>query len=174
LATVAAVVVTSVLGVLGIRQANKVQNKDNDIQTASQNASLETAMVDLDKFFADHPKMHPYFYADLSGGQTQPTAAGEERDQAFSTAEQIIDLADEIAAYLRTNTMVAADAERWQTLMSAYFAESPTLRLVWKQYHDAYDDATACLLGAPSNPNGFNWRTAKPAATWPKDCSKIA
>jgi hypothetical protein len=173
LAAVAAVVVASGLGCWGAWQASTVQSKDNDIQTASQNASLEGAMIDLDSFFAEHPTMHPFFYADLSERETQPVPAGELRDQAFSTAERIIDLADEIAGYMRTNNMVADDAERWQTLMSAYFHDSPTLRLVWKLYHEAYDDPTACLLGAPRNLSDFNWRDDTPPAHWPDDCSTV-
>jgi hypothetical protein len=167
------VLATSIFGGVAVLQSNVVQSKDNSIQQASQNAELEAAMIELDEHFFNSPKIYPFFYADLHDNQTALPPPGRLRRQAFSTGERIIDLTDEIGAYMRTNTMVGSDAVRWGQLMRAYFVESPTLRLLWKLYYEPYGRDTACLLGAPETPRAWNWRSNSPREQWPDDCTAI-
>jgi hypothetical protein len=92
----------------------------------------------------------------------------------MATAELIIDFADDVASYLRTEMMESSDAERWARIVRPYFEQSRMTRLAWHYQYEAYDRVTACVLGAPPTEEmaHWDWETNSPKHTWPSPCTK--
>jgi hypothetical protein len=162
----AAAVATAVFAGMAWSQTNQAQDKANTLQEAALDSHLEEVMMGLDRHFVRYPRLRPYFYS--AKGRFQPyPRPGLIRNQAFATAELVIDFADDVGAYKRKREMTPAAGRRWSDIVQAYFRESRVTRVVWSRYAGSYDRATACVLGAPIGDELDNWnpRTNSPPAT---------
>lgn len=172
LSTVAALVAATVAAV-SLWQANGLQRKNNQLQQASLNSRLEEAMVGVDQHFVTHAKLRPFFFT-TARGEIMPPVESHLSYEAMATAEMIIDFADDVASYLRTEMMKPNDTERWEKIVRPYFEQSLTMRLSWYYQNEAYDRVTACILGAPPPEATKAWsrETNKRRYPWPSPCTK--
>ncbi len=135
-------------GMVELRRSNNLQREQNRLELAAMDSHLGEVMMDIDRHFVAYPWLRKYFYA-YRRTQARPPQTGHLRAQVLSTAEMLIDFADDAASYVRERKMPKDDALHWRKIVSAYFRESPALRTAWRRYHAAYSPNTACILGAP-------------------------
>jgi|ERR671924_47234 hypothetical protein len=122
-AVVASVVVAAVFGLLGQQNTNHLQKEQNSLQRALNGSHFGEVMIRLDQYFAEHPELRKYFYADPV--ETQPPHAIRLRAQAMSTAEMLIDFADNVAFYVREGKMPQKDAATGQGLWGRTSTKAP-------------------------------------------------
>lgn len=161
-----AAVAAAVFAGMAWHQTNQAQDKANTLQEAALDSHFEEVMMGLDRHFVRYPRLRPYFYS--AGNRVQPyPRPGLIRNQAFATAELVIDFADDVGAYMRVWEMTPAAGRRWRGIVQSYFRESRVTRVVWGRYAGSYDRATACVLGAPIGDELDHWnaRTNAPPAT---------
>lgn len=164
-----ATLTTVVVGVVGLYQANSLQEENNSLQRAALDSHLEEVMMGVDRHFVSHPELRSYFYSSSS----KLPSSTRLRSQALATAELIIDFADDLGAYMRMSRMDADPEERWAKIVRSYFDESAVTRLAWTRFHGPYGETTACVLGAPFGRyrlEQWNWRTNKPLGARPRVC----
>jgi hypothetical protein len=142
------VVFTVGFGIIELKRSNDLQREQNRQERAAMDSHLGELMMDVDRHFVAYPRVRRYFYV-KGRKQVRPPRAGRLHAQALSTAEMLIDFADDAASYVRERKMPQDDAAHWNKIVSSYFRESPALRVTWRRYHDAYSPDTACILGAP-------------------------
>lgn len=161
---------TVLVGVIGILQNNDLQAENNRLQRAALDSHLEEVMMGLDRHFVAYPELRRFFYSRRARSLPPP---GRLRDKAMGTAELIIDFADDVGAYTRTHKMEPEDGARWASLVRGYFEESPVTRFAWKEFSDSYDEATACILGAPFGQKlrGWSWRSNTPRESASETCA---
>jgi hypothetical protein len=161
--TALAVAAGVVLGLFELGKSNHLQKDQNRLQQAALDSHLNEVMMNFDRHFVAYPQLRKYFYLDEKGRQTQPPHAVRLRAQALSTAELVIDFADDVASYVRERKVPPATATHWKGIVEPYFNESPVTRYAWWQFHDAYGPDTADILGAPfgDKMRGWDWRTNK-------------
>jgi len=160
-----------VLGLAQFREANRLQEESNRLRRAELDSHFEEVMMGLDRHFISYPALRPFFYS--AGAESLPPP-GHLRAQALGTAELIIDFADDIGAYARMRKMAGPSQRRWTGIVRSYFAESPAVRFAWRSFHGAYDETTACILGAPYGADellDWRWRLNAPTASWPEVCN---
>jgi len=165
-----AAVVTVALGLWQLKEANALQEEENQLQQAQFDSHLNEVMMGIDRHFVSHPKLRPFFYSPR--GRSLPLREPL-RAQALGTAEMIVDFASDVSAYAQKHRMGSHSSAQWAGIIRGYFVESPAVRFVWRSFRDVYDEPTACILGAPYNEKDFSrwqWRTNAPVANWPKDC----
>jgi hypothetical protein len=163
-----AAVVTVVLGLAQLREANQLQEEENQLRQAQFDSHLNEVMMGLDRHFVSYPHLRPYFYS-----RRNRSLPGNEplRAQALGTAELIIDFAADVSAYTESRRMGDRSREQWARITRSYFVESAVVRFVWRSFHGAYDESTACILGAPFEDVGrWNWRFNAPVAPWSEVC----
>jgi hypothetical protein len=159
--TLVGVGATVFLGLRGLFEANRLQR-------ASMDSHLGEVMMGFDRHFVVYPRLRRYFYANSEISQTLPPRATRLRTQTLSTAEMLIDFADDVAAYVGERKMSKEEKRHWASIVGPYFCESPITRYAWKRYHDAYGKDTASILGAPYGTRAvqkWDWRANKPKAT---------
>jgi hypothetical protein len=165
----AAAVITVVLGLAHLREANELQDEENQLRQAQFDSHLNEVMMGLDRHFVSYPALRPFFYSrqNKSFPLREPRRA-----QALGTAELIIDFAADVSAYMQSQKMGSRSREQWARITRSYFAESAVVRFAWQSFHGAYDESTACILGAPFQEelSRWNWRSNAPAADWPEMC----
>ena len=160
-----------ILGLTQFREANRLQEEGNRLRRAELDSHFEEVMMGLDRHFVAYPRLRPFFYS--AGAESLP-GRGRLRAQALGTAELIIDFADDIGAYARMRKMAGSSQRRWTGIVRSYFAESPAVRYAWNRFHGAYDESTACILGAPFGSGemfDWRWRLNAPSASWPQVCN---
>jgi hypothetical protein len=119
-----------------------------DLRQGELNARLNDRMLEVDRFFVEHARLRPYFYA----GKPLPTR-GPRRGQVLSAAEMLIDFAAVLASYQDRNMLTDEDLQKWRSNLSTYFSDSPAMQHSWRKYAgEMYDLTTACMLGAPWPP----------------------
>jgi hypothetical protein len=130
---------------------------------AQLDSSLQRDMIDLDQKFVDKPTLDPYF----NGRAVPPATRPLMRARVLAMGNRVIDLADEIASYMRERTMSWANRKKWASIMRDYFNDGPAVRLAWRHYAHEYSATTACILGAPTTIAGWNWKTNSPRSGVP-------
>jgi hypothetical protein len=165
LATVVIAIAGIYFGVAQLLTADHLQAEDNRLQTAQLDSHLEEVMMNLDRYFAVHPRLRPYFFAPDNAEQFPPI--GHLRSEAMGTAEMIIDFADDVGAYAEKRKMDPTDSARWAEIVGSYFKESPIMRYMWKEAElfRAYSTSTACILRAPiehKRLEAWDWRENAP------------
>lgn len=174
--TIAAVVgalaatVTVGLGVAQLKEANDLQEEDNRLREAQLDSHLNEVMMGIDRHFVSLPRLRPFFYSPQGESlpQREPLRA-----QALGSAEMIVDFAADVSAYTQDQRMGSRSRAQWAVITRSYFTESPVVRFVWDSFHDAYDESTACILGAPfedADLNRWRWRSNSPPFEWPEVC----
>ena len=125
----------------------------------------------IDKHFVTHPELRRYFY-EPGQGSPYPREDGRIRNEALATAELVIDFADDVSAYTRTDMMNPDDVKGWAAIVRAYFKESAVTRQMWARYYDSYDKATACILDAPHPVamGHWDWEANSPQPKWRAGC----
>jgi hypothetical protein len=167
----AAAIAAAIAAILSLQQANDLQADANQLQAASLDSHLEEVMMGLDRHFVRYPHLRPYFYAEENRPRPLPRGSGPLVAQAWASAELVIDFADDVGAYVRNREMPDGPGKRWTRIVREYFRGSPITRIAWKSFADAYDETTACILGAPFGDaiRGWNAATNRPTPT-PRDC----
>jgi hypothetical protein len=163
-------VIGVILAIGRLDHGNALQKMNNNLQAAQLDAGLEGGMVQIDKYFASHPALRPFFFSQTRGILPVRTRV---RFEAKGTAEMLIDFADDVGAYSRRGRMMASSERRWTRIIRPYFAQSPVMRQIWNEAYVAYDGVTACFLGAPDSQEmeGWHWQANKPEAPRPKTCT---
>jgi hypothetical protein len=168
-----AALAAAIVAVISLLHANTLQHENNQLQQAALNSRLEEAMVGVDQHFVTYARLRPFFFT-TAKGEIMPPAESHLSYEAMATAELIIDFADDVASYLRTEMMKPSDAKRWAKIVRPYFSQSRITRLAWHYQYEAYDRVTACVLGAPppEKTKPWNWETNTPKHTWRLPCTK--
>lgn len=151
-------------GVAQLKEADRLQKETNRLQRAQLDSHLEEVMMNLDRYFASHPELRPFFFA--IGHRERYPPKGPLLAPAMGTAEMVIDFADDVGAYAAMRKMKPSDSARWRRIVSSYFKESPVMRFMWKKLHHAYRASTACILQAPiqrEKLRDWDWRTNSPS-----------
>jgi hypothetical protein len=167
-------IAVAIVAILSLEQANQLQEENNHLQQSGLNSRLEEAMVGIDQHFVTHARLRPFFFTPTENGPRMPPAKTRLSYETMATAELIVDFADDVASYLRTDMMEGRDAKRWASIVRPYFDQSRMTRLEWKEDYKAYDKVTACVLGAPQpeKMSGWDWEHNTPKASWPSPCTK--
>lgn len=168
-----AALAAAIVAVMSLLKANALQHENNQLQQSGLNSRLEEAMVGVDQHFVTYARLRPFFFK-TAEGEIMPPAESRLSYEAMASAELIIDFADDVASYLRTEMMKASDAERWAKIVRPYFEQSPATRQAWYYQHEAYDRVTACVLGAPppKETKPWNWGKNTPKHEWSSPCTK--
>jgi hypothetical protein len=150
-------------GIEQIREEDRLEKETNRLQRAQLDSHLEEVMMNLDRYFASHSRLRPYFFA--FGHPERFPSKRQLLAPAMGTAEMIIDFADDVGAYAEMRKMDRSDSARWREIVGGYFKESPVTRYMWKKLHYAYSTSTACILQAPIQPKKlrqWHWQTDTP------------
>lgn len=133
------------------RQANAVhkqlqlQTEEQVRSTNAQHAALDMRllerMLDIDRFFIEHPDLRGFIHGGWEIPETQPL-----RGQVEGCAEMIIDFADLVASAGRHGQISTTDYESWADFLQWYYSQSPVIRKLWRQFGAMYPPGTRELL----------------------------
>jgi hypothetical protein len=136
-----------VFGVLGVFllvwQLNQAQESIRS-DTINQ---IYGHMVEIDKFFFEHPELKPYFYDDKYIGEDNPLFDQSEasfemhRAQVYATTEMIADFFSE--ALLGVSHLKDSTYQGWREYIKYVYKSSPPLRQLYCQRKDWYKDELA-------------------------------
>jgi hypothetical protein len=148
-----------------LRQGQEVIKTNSTLTKAELDAGLQRDMTALDKSFAEHPRIDPYFTANEPPPRQRQRLL---RARVRNMATLVVDFADEVATYVHAGTMPEATRLKWTLVMRSWFTDSPAIRLAWKRYAHLYPNGTACVLGAPTSVHikRWNWKTNNPWMNW--------
>jgi hypothetical protein len=165
-----AAVAALLLGLAQFERANDIQEENNRLRRAQLDSHLNEVMMGLDRHFVSYPELRPFFYSPQARALPLRQSL---RAQAMGTAELIIDFADAVSSYTRMQKMNSRSRQQWAGITRSYFKGSPVIRFAWQTFHNAYDESTACILGAPFKESEFerwHWQSNSPPAPLVEEC----
>lgn len=100
---------------------------------SSTTQNIYVHMIAIDRFFIDHPKVKPYFYA----GKSIDAIDAEELAKLLSIAEMMVDYFDSV--YQQRDCVTQATFDGKGEYMRELYANSPILRAYLEGKDDWYD-----------------------------------
>lgn len=110
-------------------------------------AAIYQRLFDLqlgfDRIFIERPELRPYFY------DNRPLPRRRKlRNTVLSVAELMLDVADVVGNQRKHGQLLEADYEWWAFAFRAYFASSPAIRVLWREWQHLYPPETHDLFAA--------------------------
>jgi hypothetical protein len=104
--------------------------------------NLYEQMIEIDKFFFDHPELRPYFYEGKPGGDNMRDEKAANR--LNSVAEMMIDFFD--MAYHQRDCMPPGTVAGFENYMKRIYRSSPVMKDFIGLYSASYPDKFICDL----------------------------
>jgi hypothetical protein len=131
-----------------VQQQLRLQTQEQRRSTRAQHAALDMRllerMLDMDRFFIEHPHLRAHMQGGLEVPETEPL-----KTQVHGSAEMMIDFADLVAAAGRHDQISQSDYESWGDFLQWYFRLSPAIRENWRRIGPMYPRGTRELLVPP-------------------------
>lgn len=119
------------------------QSREQTIATRAMiHQNLTTTMIDIDKFFIEHPELKPYFYNNADIAEHDPDYA-----RVQSTAEMFLDFADFVL--MHKPEMKNYPWDEWEDYFLEIYAHSPMTRRFWGGKRDWYKSTLTPLFDSP-------------------------